>query len=111
MDENLLNTGNIVHPGVGPFGINSQEPIKRHAYYQWVPFVLFGQAIMFYLTHRLWKHLEGKFYHTIANLCYYSFLTGGRLRYLVDGLKLAAFALEDKTYNIAGKRIPTKEEK
>lgn len=49
----------MAHPGVGPYGFNSTEPIQRHAYYQWVPFVLFGQAIMFHLTHLVWKKFEG----------------------------------------------------
>ncbi|KAG5896206.1 hypothetical protein JTB14_006653 [Gonioctena quinquepunctata] len=92
LDANLLDTGNVAHPGVGAYGINSPEPIKRHAYYQWVPFVLFFQAIMFYMTHLLWKKLEG-----------------GRLRYLVEGLKFAAFSLNDKELPIDSKRnIPNK---
>jgi len=32
----------------------------RHAYYQWVPFVLFLQGLMFYLPHFLWKTYEGQ---------------------------------------------------
>ena len=31
----------------------------RHAWYQWVCFVLFLQAIMFYVPHYLWKFWEG----------------------------------------------------
>lgn len=68
LDASLLDSQNLAHPGVGPYGIGSNEPIKRHAYYQWVPFVLFGQAIMFYLTHLLWKHLEGEIVPTIILL-------------------------------------------
>ncbi|KAK9744444.1 Innexin [Popillia japonica] len=56
----LLNSGSLPHPGVGPVGtIVNEEKIKRHAYYQWVPFVLFAQAIMFYLPHIFWKSIEG----------------------------------------------------
>ncbi|KAI4459819.1 innexin [Holotrichia oblita] len=56
----LLNSGNLPHPGVGPIGTTvNEEEIKRHAYYQWVPFVLFAQAIMFYLPHLFWKSIEG----------------------------------------------------
>ncbi|KAG7178194.1 Innexin inx2-like 14 [Homarus americanus] len=31
-----------------------------HAYYQWVPFVLFFQGCLFYLPHMLWKANEGR---------------------------------------------------
>jgi len=43
--------------GVGP----EEEEDERvyHAYYQWVPFFLFFQAIMFYFPHWFWKQLEG----------------------------------------------------
>jgi hypothetical protein len=30
-----------------------------HNYYQWAPFILFFQAVAFYLPYRIWKHLEG----------------------------------------------------
>lgn len=60
LNASQVDSHNLAHPGVGPMGINTDEPIKRHAYYQWVPFVLFGQAIMFYLPHLFWKKLEGK---------------------------------------------------
>ncbi|XP_050424115.1 innexin inx3-like [Adelges cooleyi] len=33
--------------------------IRRHSYYQWVPFMLFLQAIAFYVPHWLWKIWEG----------------------------------------------------
>ncbi|XP_045616201.1 innexin inx2 [Procambarus clarkii] len=45
------------HPGVGPQ--QSEEPITFHTYYQWVPFVLFVQGVMFYVPHWLWKSREG----------------------------------------------------
>lgn len=59
LDSKLLDSENLAHPGVGPIGINSNEPIVRHAYYQWVPFVLFAQALMFYMPHLIWKAFEG----------------------------------------------------
>ncbi|XP_018562313.1 innexin inx7 isoform X1 [Anoplophora glabripennis] len=94
LDASLLDSGNLAHPGVGPYGMNSTDPIKKHAYYQWVPFVLFGQAIMFYITHMLWKKLEG-----------------GRLRYLVDGLKLAAFSLAEEEITVRNDKIPSRKDK
>lgn len=54
-----MSAGAIFQPGIGPYE-TQEEPIKRHAYYQWVPFVLFGQALCFYIPHFLWKSWEGK---------------------------------------------------
>ena len=44
-------------PGVGPENENYHDRVY-HNYYQWVPFVLFLQGILFYLPHWIWKHLE-----------------------------------------------------
>ncbi len=38
-----------------------------HAYYQWVPFVLFLQGILFYLPHHVWKTLEDRKLDKITN--------------------------------------------
>lgn len=51
------------YPGVGP-GLEEDE-IVYHAYYQWVPFVLVLQAIMFYVPRYLWKNMEGGLFTTI----------------------------------------------
>jgi len=42
-------------------GIASMKTGRRmkHNYYQWVPFILFFQAMLFYAPHRIWKKLEG----------------------------------------------------
>lgn len=58
----------IPHPGIGPMYPNDE--VTHHAYYQWVPFFLFFQAICFYLPHFFWRSWEG-----------------GRIKALVDGLQ------------------------
>jgi len=58
--QNAAGKGiNYAYQGVEPAnGLPEGEQI-RHAYYQWVPFVLFLQGLMFYLPHWLWKTFEG----------------------------------------------------
>ena len=56
------------HPGVGNYN-PKEDDVKHKAYYQWVPFVLFLQAIMFYTPHMLYKAWEGgKVKNIIAGL-------------------------------------------
>ena len=63
--DRIFNTTNHAHPGVGP---EHGKSTTYHAYYQWVPFVLFLQGILFYAPHWLWKNFEG-----------------GRIRKMTDG--------------------------
>lgn len=90
----MLKEGLIAHLGVGPYGPGSKKTVQHHHYYQWVPFLLFVQAIMFYLSHLFWKHLEGN-----------------RLKKLINGLNNSAFAILDKEITVNCQVIPTKEEK
>lgn len=53
----------VAYPGVGVH--EPDDEIKFHAYYQWVPFVLFLQAVMFYMPRYLWKSMEGGLFTTI----------------------------------------------
>lgn len=65
----------VAHPGVSPhlnyqLTLDQEDPFFipvteegeeiRHAWYQWVCFVLFLQAIMCYFPHYLWKYFEGE---------------------------------------------------
>lgn len=47
---------NVPHPGIRPF--EEGDTVKYHKYYQWVCFVLFFQAILFYIPRYLWKAWE-----------------------------------------------------
>ncbi|XP_049942006.1 innexin inx2-like [Schistocerca serialis cubense] len=48
----------VAHPGVSSH-VSGQDEVKYHKYYQWVCFVLFFQAILFYIPRYLWKTWEG----------------------------------------------------
>ena len=48
----------VAGTGVGPY-VPHEDFIQIKAYYQWVPFVLFLQAIMFYVPHVIFKWAEG----------------------------------------------------
>ncbi|OQR71143.1 innexin inx2-like [Tropilaelaps mercedesae] len=49
----------LSYPGVEADEIGSPKNRVYHAYYQWVCFVLFFQAVLFYVPHYVWKALEG----------------------------------------------------
>ncbi|XP_014478015.1 PREDICTED: innexin inx7-like [Dinoponera quadriceps] len=93
LNATAIERGEMPHPGVGP--VNNEDPIIHHAYYQWVPFVLFFQALLFYVPHYLWRRIEG-----------------GRLKMLVSGLHMAALALNDTELKISEKvTVPSKQER
>lgn len=91
----MMEKGAIPHPGVGTH-IEGEDEIIHHAYYQWVPFVLFLQAFTFYIPHYIWKRQEG-----------------GRLKNLVSGLQFAHYALIEKpiSTHVSGKNAPSTAER
>ncbi|KAK2727152.1 innexin inx1-like [Artemia franciscana] len=54
--------GEVAHPGLG----NENGERKYHAYYQWVCFVLFFQALFCYIPKWLWKSWEGNLMATLV---------------------------------------------
>lgn len=54
------------YQGVQPW-IEGESEVVKHAYYQWVPFVLFLQGVMFYVPHYLWKIFEDRKVDKITN--------------------------------------------
>jgi len=58
----------VAHQGVGPYNPRKDD-VRHKAYYQWVPFVLFFQACLFYVPHMIFKAWEGgKVRNIIAGL-------------------------------------------
>ena len=64
--------------GVQPY-VEGEDERTIHAYYQWVPFVLFLQGLLFYMPHWLWKTLEDR-----------------KLSKITDGLRGRTLNLEDR---------------
>jgi hypothetical protein len=49
----------VPYPGVDKYSPVGEGKRIYHAYYQWVCFVLFFQAILFYIPRYFWKSMEG----------------------------------------------------
>ncbi|XP_029176754.1 innexin inx7-like [Nylanderia fulva] len=88
-----VQQGDIPHLGVGPQ--SRDDPIIHHAYYQWVPFVLFFQAIFFYVPHYMWRKMEGN-----------------RLSALVSGLHMASLSLSETEIKVNDNfKVPSRNER
>jgi len=70
----------VPHPGISPHAdLKDGAEVKYHKYYQWVCFVLFLQAALFYIPRYLWKSSEG-----------------GKIRMLVQELQEPIISAEGK---------------
>ena len=70
----------VPHPGISPHAdLEEGTEIKYHKYYQWVAFVLFLQAVFFYIPRYLWDAAEG-----------------GKIRMLVQDLQNPMISSSDK---------------
>ena len=65
-DASYIRLGNVISSsGVGPYNAGRRRngkpivEVEVKAYYQWVPFMLFLQAVMFYIPHIIYKAAEG----------------------------------------------------
>jgi len=83
----------VSQTGVGPYKPGYNE-IEVKAYYQWVPFVLFLQGLMFYIPHIIFKTVEeGKVKKLLGGLARYNLNKENRqegigtlAKYIVDTL-------------------------
>jgi len=65
-DSKGVHGEDFAYPGVEPPSPDEEER-TYHAYYQWVPFVLFFMGILFYMPHYVWKTLEDRKMDKITN--------------------------------------------
>lgn len=90
---------NIISPGVSSY-VDKKDEIKYHSYYQWVPFMLFFQAIMFYFPHWLWKNWEGGKMNNITN-CIRGIAIGKREERIKSHEQLVKYLIDSfHTHNV-----------
>ncbi|KAJ8891020.1 hypothetical protein PR048_010529 [Dryococelus australis] len=88
-----VRAGSALQPGVGPAD-QGKDDVVRHAYYQWVPFFLFAQALFFYAPHFVWKRAEG-----------------GALKSFVVGLEHLRLATGEKELQLKDAVVPSKKQR
>lgn len=68
----------VAHPGVAPYNPAGHDEERYHSYYQWVPFMLFFQGLLFYMPHWIWKNWEE-----------------GKIRMITDGVRGSIIGVSD----------------
>ncbi|EEB14974.1 Innexin inx2, putative [Pediculus humanus corporis] len=79
---NKLQGREVAHPGIGNQIADQEESERYHSYYQWVPFMLFFQGVLFYIPHWVWKNWEE-----------------GKVRMVTDGIRGAAIGTKQMRIN------------
>ena len=75
-----VERGGLTQDGVGSYNKERDETVYKN-YYQWVPFVLFLQSLMFYTPHTMFKLWEGEKVQTLINGLDQIVLEKGKISY------------------------------
>ncbi|XP_040571919.2 LOW QUALITY PROTEIN: innexin inx2-like [Lepeophtheirus salmonis] len=79
VDDDSTKGRHIVETGVGPYD-DQTDFVSYKSYYQWVPFVLFLQGLMFYAPHLIFKSFEG-----------------GKIRLIIAGMNQWVLSSDDRS--------------
>lgn len=77
----------VAHPGVGSY-VEGDNETRYHSYYQWVPFMLFFQGLLFYIPHWIWKNWEE-----------------GKVRMISDGIRGSMIGTKDDRHDRQGRLV------
>jgi hypothetical protein len=76
-------------PGISPHAdLKDGVEVKYHKYYQWVCFVLFLQAALFYIPRYLWKSSEGGKIRMLVQELQVNVLTQSKVIWIGNGMAI-----------------------
>ena len=87
-----VGRGGLTQDGVGSYNKERDETVYKN-YYQWVPFVLFLQSLMFYTPHTMFKLWEGEKVQTLINGLDQIVLEKGKLSHYMNNNYLLKFCV------------------